>query len=193
MTYLLHHLVDPSLAGHSDRLQRGPQLLSKVGRNTDRLPVQIGVPFAKAIQFLFGQVGTTLQRVQSINQKLMPFQLVQLQLRIEARRPLVPRVRERVGIVPAISLGKRYENRLPQVLTSSKSSLQFLHSLSLTRVWPPVTTVADDAETRCSLVAWLYSPDPGNFPAESPLFLQAHSATFFGSGKSPLSEVDDDH
>lgn len=193
MTYLLHHLCNGAFTGHGDRLQRRPQLLAKIGRHTDRLPVQIGVPFEEAIQFRFGQVRTRLERDQSIDQKLVSCHLVQQHLRVEARRALVPRVRERVGIVPASSLGKRYENRLPQVLTSSKSSLQFLHSLSLTRVWPPVTTVADDAETRCSLVAWLYSPDPGNFPAESPLFLQAHSATFFDSGKSPLSEVDDGH
>lgn len=193
MTHLLHDFFNPLLASLSDRLQRRPQLLPKIGRHTDSLPVQIGVSFAKAIQFQFGQVGTTLQRVQSIDQKLMPFQLVQLQLRIEARRALVPRVRERVGIVPANGLSIRDENRLPQVLTSSKSSLQFLHSLSLTRVWPPVTTLADDAETRCSSVAWLYRPDLGNFPAESPLFFQAHSATFLDPGKSPVCEVDDDH
>ena len=193
MTHLLHHVCDTSITGLGDRLQRGPQLLPKIRRHTDRLPVQIGVPFTVAIQLRIRQVGTRLERDQSIDQKLVSCHLVQQHLRVDARGALVPRVRERVGIVPAISLGKPYENRLPQVLTSSKSSLQFLHSLSLTRVWPPATTVADDANSRCSSVAWLYSPDLGNFPAESPLFLQAHSATFLTPGKSPLCEVDDDH
>ena len=194
MTNLLHHLCDPAFAGHGDHLHRRPQFLAKIGRNADGLPVQIGVPFSQSKKLRFGQVRTRLERDQSIDQKLVSCHLVQQHLRVEARGALVPRVGERVGDVPVSGLGKPYENRLPQVLTSSKSSLQFSHSLSLTRVWPPVTTVADDANSRCSTVAWLYPPDPRrNFPAESPLFLQAHSATFLAPGKSPLCEVDDDH
>ena len=193
MTHLLHHVCDTSITGLGDRLQRGPQLLPKIRRHTDRLPVQISVPFANPVQFLFSQVGASLQRLQSINQKLVPFDLVELDLRVEARGPLVPRVGEQFRIVPMGRLMNRDENRLPEVLTFGKSSLQFTHSLSLTRVWPPVMAVADDAVSRCSSVAWLYSPDLGNFPAESPLFLQAHSATFLTPGKSPLCEVDDDH
>ena len=187
MTYLLHHLVHLSLAGHGDCLHRGPQLLSKIGRHSDRLPVQIGVPFAQPIEFRFRQVRACLERLQSVDQKLMPFHLVQQHLRIEARGALIPRVSERLGIVPVVGLRKRDEISMPQVLTFGKSSLQFSHSLSLTRVWPLVTTVVDDANSRCSSVAWLYSPDLGNFPAESPLFFQAHSATFFDSGKSPAA------
>ena len=193
MTHLLHHFFDPAFSGHDDRLQSGSQLVSKVRRHTDRLPVQIGVPFLQSMQLRFGQVGTCLERLQSIDQKLMPFQLVQQQLRVDARRALVPRVGERVGFVPVSGLGKPYENRVPQVLTFGNLDLQFSHSLSLTRVWPLVTTIADDANSRCRTVAWLYPPDLGNFPAESPLFLQAHSATFLDPGKSPVCEVDDDH
>ena len=187
MTYLLHHLAHPSFASHGDRYHRGPQLLAKIGRNANRLPVQIGVPFAEAIEFRFRQVRTSLERLQSVDQKLMTFHLVQQHLRIEARGALIPRVSERLGIVPVVGLRKRDEISMPQVLTFGKSSLQFSHSLSLTRVWPLVTAIADDANSRCSLVAWLYSPDLGNFPAESPLFFQAHSATFFDSGKSPAA------
>ncbi len=193
MTHLSHHIFNPSFASDGDRLQRRPQLLAKVRRDTDRLPVQIGVPFAEPVKFPFREVGTSVERLQSIDQKLMPFHLVQLQLRIESRRALVPRVSERVGIVPMRRLMNCDENRVPEVLTSGKSSLQFSHSLSLTRVWPPVMADADDANSRCSSVAWLYPPDLGIFPAESPLFLQAHSATFFGPGKPLLCEVDDGH
>ena len=193
MTHLLHHVCDTSFAGNCDRFHRGPQLLAKIGRHADSLPVQIGVPFAESLEFDFRQIRSSLQRLQTVDQKLVSFDLVELDLGVDARGALVPRVGERLGIVPANGLRKRYEIRVPQVLTFGKSSLKFSNSLSLTRVWPLVTTVVDDANSRCSSVAWLYSPDLGNFPAESPLFFQAHSATFFDSGKSPLREVEDDH
>ena len=187
MTQLLHHFVHVAITGHCDCFQRGPQLLAKIGRHTDCLPVQIGVPFSEAIEFRFRQVCACVERLQSVDQELVSSDLVKFDLGVDARGALIPRVSERLGIVSVVGLRKRDEISMPQVLTFGKSSLQFSHSLSLTRVWPPATTVADDANSRCSSVAWLYSPDLGNFPAESPLFLQAHSATFFGSGKSPAA------
>ena len=193
MTKLFHDLCDHTIAVRRHRLHRDPQFVREVGRNTNGVPVKFRVPIMQALSFRFREIRIRRQLTQSFDQKLVPFHLAEFDLGIEARRVLVPRVGERDGIVPASGLSIRDENRVPQVLTSGKSSLQFSHPLSLRRVWPPVMADADDAVSRCRSVAWLYSPDLGNFPAESPPFLRAHSATFFAPGKSLLSEVDDDH
>jgi hypothetical protein len=175
------------------RLQSGSQLISKVGRNTDRVPVKIGVPFMQPFALGFRKVCPSRKGLQAFDQKLMPFHLAEFNPGIEARRVPVERVGNRFIFVPVEGTERVDENSLPKVLTFCQAKLQLCNPLSFIRVWPLVTTVADDALLRCRMVAWLYSPDLGTFPAKSPLFSGCTWQLFSGSEKSLLCEVNDGH
>ena len=193
MSNLTQHTFDAPIAVLDDGIQRRPQLHSKIGRHTDGIPVQIRVPIMESLSLPFGQQCLTRNLLKAINQKTVSFHLAEFDLRIESRTVSVPRVGGRFRIVPVQGSERGDENRPPEVLTFGNSKLQRCDPFSLTRVWPLVTTCAVDASSRCSKVAWLYSPDLGTFPAEPPLSPGALGNFCFALEKSPLCEVDDDH
>ena len=193
MTKLFDHLGHVPFARLSDLFQRGSQLVFEIGWHTDRLPIQIAIPFAKPFQFTLGEIGSSVKGLQPLDQKLVPFHLAEFDPRVEARRVLVPRVSEPFEFVPVEGLKCCYKKSLTELLTFGQGKLQLCDPLLITQVWPLVTIDADDASPRCSSIAWLYSPDLGTFPAESPSLSGCIRQLCFAREKSLRIEVEDGH
>ena len=86
MTKFFHDVVNGSITMLGDRLHRCLQLVAKIGRHTDCVPVEFGIAIAESISFRFNDVCPCVDRLQTIDQKFMPFHKAESNLRIESRR-----------------------------------------------------------------------------------------------------------
>ena len=193
MAKLADHVFNTAITVLCNGLKRGLKLVTKIGRHTDCVPVQVAVAIVEPFSLGFSNVRASRKGLEPLNQEFMPFHLVEFDTRIKSRRVPVERIGELVRIVPVKGTERGDEKSLTEVLTFGQGKLQLCDPLLLTQVWPLVTTVVDDASLRCSSVAWLYSPDLGTFPAKSPLFSGCTWQLFSGSEKSLLCEVHDGH
>ena len=193
MTKFKHDVVNGSVTMLGDRLHRRLQLVAKIGRYTDRVPIQFGIAIAESISFRFNEVCPCVDRPQAIYQEFVSFHLAEFDPRIESRRVPINGIEWLFRIVPVEGLEIRYENSLAKVLTFGQAKLQLCDPLLITQVWPLVTIDADDASLRCSSIAWLYSRDLATFPAESPCFSGCIRQLCFDIEKSLRIEVRNDH
>lgn len=189
MPKFCHKTFDGSVSVQCDVLQGSSPLVLQVRRDSDGIPIQLDITIAESLSFRFGQIHPRRQNLQTIDQKLVPLQLLQLPLRSEALCLPLVRTWEFLTNVPVLGVMQSDEITLPQLLTSNNPIINFIYPLSITRVWPPAMTDADDASKHCSTVAWLYLPDLGTFLAESPPFPGALGNFVFASEKSLLDEV----
>lgn len=193
MAEFIHDVVNCSITVLGNGLHRVLQFVAKIGRDTDRVPIQFGITITDSISFRFTEACSDLNGLQAIDQKLVPFHLAEFHTRIESCRVPIAGIEKLFRIAPAEGLKSRYKKSLTGVLTFGNSKLQLCDPLLITQVWPLVTIDADDASPRCSSIAWLYSPDLGTFPAESPQFSGCTRQLCFAPEKSLSYEVDDDH
>ena len=189
MAKFSHDAFNGSVTNPRDRFQSRLQFFAKIGRYTDRVPIQFGIAIAESISFRFNEVCPCVDRPQAIYQEFVSFHLAEFDLRIESRRVPFTGIERLFRIVPAEGLEICYENSLPKVLTFGQAKLHLCDPLLITQVWPLVTIDADDASLRCSSIAWLYSRDLATFPAESPCFSGCIRQLCFASEKSLRIEV----
>lgn len=193
MTKFIDDIINRAVTVLDNQVHRGPQFVAKIGRNADGVPVEFCIAIMELFTFGFRQRCIGGNSTQSIDQKLVPFHLTEFDLRIEPNRVPVPGIEELFRIVPAEGLKSRDENSLPEVLTFGNSKLQLCDPILMSQVWPLVTIDSVDASLRCSSIAWLYSPDLGTFPAESPSLSGCIRQLCFAHEKSLRIEVEDDH
>ena len=193
MAKFIDDIINRTVTVLNNQVHRGPQFVAKIGRNADGVPIEFGIAIMESFAFNFRQGCICSNGVQTIDQKLVPFHLAKFHLRIKSCRVPVERIGNRFKFVPVVGTKRVNENSLPKVLTFGQAKLQLCDPLLLTQVWPLVTTVVDDAFLRCSSVAWLYSPDLGTFPAESPSLSGCIRQLCFAREKSLRIEVEDDH
>ena len=193
MAKFIDDIVNRTVTVLNNQVHRGPQFVAKIGRNANSNPVEFGIAIMESFAFGFRQGCIGGNSVPTFDQEFVPFHLTEFDLRIEPNRVPVPGIDELFRIVPAEGLESRYENSLPEVLTFGNSKLQWCNPLLIAQVWPLVTIDTVDASLRCSSIAWLYSPDLGTFPAESPSLSGCIRQLCFAREKSLRIEVEDGH
>ncbi len=192
MTELIHDISNAAITVRRDGLHCRPQVVSQIGRHSDPLPIEFGIPIFEPLAFDCGEVWIRHQQVEPFDQELMSFHQAELAFGVETRGVLVPRVGECCFVVPVKAGCVDDDFRLSEDLTSRKQFVKFvaliLACASLASGDGRCGRRSSASQRGCPVVL----SRPRDFSVES-LSLSGRTRQFFSPEKSLRCEVDDDH